>query len=90
MSVEGCYNCTYCGCPPVKHKWVDATTDPNSGFTADPEESCVAPTDLLASCLLPMKSKDKRYGYLPDATCKRKIMIFVNELLLAFFESYYM
>lgn len=90
MSVEGCYNCIYCGCLLVEYKWVDVIIDFNSGFIVDLEELCVVLIDLLVSCFLLMKWKDKRYGYLLDVICKRKIMIFVNELFLVFFESYYM
>ena len=50
VSVEGCYNCAYCGCPPAKHKQVDETNNPKSSFTADPKESQAAPTGLLANC----------------------------------------
>lgn len=59
VSFEECYNCAYCGCPPAKHKRVDATTDPSSGFTADPKESHVAPTGFLASGPPHMKWRTK-------------------------------
>ncbi|KXJ16276.1 hypothetical protein AC249_AIPGENE28286 [Exaiptasia diaphana] len=68
---EGSKKCSYCGCPPAKHKRVESNIAKESNKT-NPD----ARGGFLRPYTSEPKWKDKNFGFVPDA--KRRISLFDN------------
>lgn len=83
---ENCNSCSYCGCPPAKHKRDDSSNSQSSVTIGTSHENSDAERGLLRVYSSAPKWKDTKYGYVPHA--KRKICLFGNKLLPTFFDSF--
>ena len=81
---EGSNKCSYCGCPPAKHKRVETITAVQD--TSPETNSNVVGDGILRPYSSGPKWKDKKFGFVPDA--KRRISLFGNKLLPDFYESF--
>ena len=82
-------NCSFCSCPPTKHRRVDpSSNDLQSKRTTATEHT--TSSNAEKSFLLPYSSEPKwkstKYGFVPDA--KRRIALFGNKLRPDFYESF--